>query len=162
MYGHHLQAIKDQGHLLAMSFLQWYFPGYMTRHISRVCPYSCVPSGTCCWPPAGRRYWPQWVFALAQCAQSRGLNQRRPSEREESCTAALWSRGWDDSELLPGKQIPEDMKGVRTRARTRRLFCKSYSEFPGHWMDMEGTYMFVSVFDMSCKLNQVANKSKEQ
>lgn len=101
MYRHHLQGIKDQGHLLAMCFLQWYFPGYMTRHISSVCPYSYVPSGTCCWPLAEHRYWPQWVFALAQCAQSRSPNQRRPSEREESCTAALWSRGWDDSSWKP-------------------------------------------------------------
>jgi len=51
------------------------------------------------------------------------------------------------------------MKRAVARVRTRRLFRKHYSEFPGHWMDGESGDMFLSVFEMSRELNWVADNS---
>lgn len=54
------------------------------------------------------------------------------------------------------------MKGGKTRARTRQPFRKPCSKFPGRWVGGEERGMLVSLFEMSCELNWVADKNKEQ
>lgn len=74
-------------------------------------------------------------------------------EGRHNCVRASWTPS--------GSQIPV-MKWVITRVRTRRLFRKHYSEFPGHSLDGKGRNMFLSVFEMSRELNWVADNSEEQ
>lgn len=108
------------------------------------------------WAPASMR-----LCSCPVCSEQRSWSMETIWEERKlhRCHLIQRMRGpWTPSQ----SQIPADTKGVITRARTRRPFRKPYSEFPGHWMDGKGRDMFVSVFEMSCKLNRVADKSEEQ